>query len=132
LTCARVCAVVLLKAILLTYLLTYLIKVTRDEEGSAPEGAFSFRIELPGMRSEDLRVVVHAGGELVVTGKSNLRPGCEFRVDRRFTLPRNADAHQAAASHIDGVLTLTIPTLEEGQEEVPTKRIKVFPHQATV
>ena len=35
------------------------IKVTRDAEpATPPEGALSFQLELPGLRPEDLRVVV--------------------------------------------------------------------------
>lgn len=49
--------------------------------------------------------------------------GREYRVDRRLTLPRDVNTHQAAASHIDGVLTLTIPKLAGA----PTKRLKVAP-----
>jgi len=107
------------------------IKVVRAEEpAAAPEGALCLRIELPGVRSEDLRVVVQAG-ELVVTGKSEVRAGYEYRVDRRFTLPRDADAHQASASHTDGVLTVTIPTLAERLAEAPTTRLKILPAPAT-
>ena len=39
------------------------IKVTRDAEpATPPEGALSFQLELPGLRPEDLRVVVQVRG----------------------------------------------------------------------
>jgi len=98
------------------------VEVTRAGELAEPqEGALCVRLELPGVRTEDLRVVVQAG-ELAVTGTSK-RAGREYRVHRRFTLPRDADMFQAAASHTDGVLMLTMPKLTEA----PAKRLKIAP-----
>ena len=88
-----------------------------------PEGALSVQLELPGLRPDDLRVVVQPG-ELMVSGESTLRAGehalgrvlwlragpLRHRVNRRVSLPRHAAAHQASASLTDGVLTITVPT----------------------
>ena len=98
------------------------IQVIRAEEpAEAAEGVHCVRLELPGVRTEDLHVAVQ-GGELAVTGKSK-RGGREYRVVRRLTLPRDADAEQAAASHTDGVLTIQLP-----KAEAPAaKRLKIEP-----
>ena len=88
---------------------------------NAPGGVHCVRLELPGVRTEDLHVAVQ-GGELAVTGKSK-RGGRDYRVVRRLTLPRDADAEQAAASHTDGVLTIQLP-----KAEAPAaKRLKIEP-----
>ena len=98
------------------------IQVTRAEEPAEPaEGSHCVRLELPGVRTEDLHVAVQ-GGELAVTGKSK-RGGREYRVARRLTLPRDANVEQAAASHTDGVLTIQLPKLEAPA----AKRLKIEP-----
>jgi len=85
------------------------VQVQRAEEEPATEGAYRVRLELPGVRTEDLHVAVQ-GGELSLTGKS-ARAGKKYRINRSFTLPRDADEHAVAATHIDGVLTITVPKL---------------------
>jgi len=92
-----------------------------DEPAEPADGAYRVRLEVPGVRTEDLRVAVH-GGELAVTGVS-ARARHRYRVERRFDLPRDADAGAAAATHLDGVLTVSVPKLAPPAP----KRLKIAP-----
>jgi len=99
------------------------VPVVAAEEQPA-DGAYRVRLEVPGVRTEDLHVAVR-GGELTVSGKSE-RAGYAYRIDRRFDLPRDADADAAAASHLDGVLTISVPKLAPPE----AKRLTIEPAAA--
>ena len=88
---------------------TQLAVTTEAEPAAAAEGAYTVRLEVPGVRTDDLRIVVQ-GGELSVTGESE-RAGFRYRVDRTFELPRDADEGAMSANHVDGVLTLSVSKL---------------------
>jgi len=85
------------------------------------EGAYTVRLEVPGIKTDDLSVAVQ-GGELAVSGKST-RAGYAYAVDRRFSLPCDADYAATTASHLDGVLTLSMPKLAP----LAAKRLKIEP-----
>ena len=74
------------------------------------EPGYQLRLECPGVRTDDLSVVAQ-GGQLHVKGLTTRGRGLSYRVDRRFELPRDADADAASASHLDGVLTVSVPRL---------------------
>jgi HSP20 family protein len=80
------------------------------------------RVEIPGVGSHDVKVLV-AEGECIVRGdrvapKSDeeLRPvGLEFpygTFERRFALPLHADPDKLTAKYADGILEVKIPILE--------------------
>lgn len=85
---------------------------------SERQDAFIVRIDLPGVRREDIVVAVAAGdleikGELPVFAvgdeaqvRRSERPGGPFR--RVVPIPRQADADSVSASMSDGVLTITM------------------------
>ena len=80
-----------------------------DAADDKEETGYQLRLEVPGVRTADLGVVAQ-GGQMHVKGKTT-RGGLNYRVDRRFELPRDADADAASASHLDGVLTVSVPRL---------------------
>jgi HSP20 family protein len=80
--------------------------------------AFVVRMEIPGVKREDLKVFL-SGGECVVTGRReqpegkedlrpmNLeRPWGEF--ERRFLLPRGAHPDKIGAKYADGLLEVRV------------------------
>lgn len=96
------------------------------EVGESPETAddaasYTITVECVGVRTEDLKVEVQ-GSAVAVSGKSE-RGGYQYSVKRRFELPSDADSDAAAARHLDGVLTLTVP-----RAAAPAaKRLKIEP-----
>lgn len=93
--------------------------------------AVTFRIEIPGVGREHVKVLV-AEGECIVrgtrataAGEGDLRP-LELEIpygafERRFPLPLHADADKLVARYADGLLEVTIPILEVA----PPKEMKV-------
>jgi len=78
------------------------VATTGDED--APK-AYTLSISAPGIASSELLVV--ADNESIKVRGQSARTG--HRVARSLRLPRDADAAGATASHIDGLLTLSIP-----------------------
>jgi HSP20 family protein len=84
--------------------------------------AYVVRAELPGFRKEDLSVEV-ADGILTVTGhqktetdkkeKDGHGATQERRVSRSISLPEHVNAEKIQAAYENGVLTVTLPKLEE-------------------
>jgi HSP20 family protein len=87
--------------------------------------AFLFRADLPGFKSEDVKVSME-GTRLLVSGKREAEH--EEKTDtyyasersfgsflRSFTLPQTADAKSVRADLRDGVLAVTIGKLVEAQ-----------------
>ena len=89
-------------------------------------------LELPGVRSEDVKVSVENN---VLTIRGEKRQESEDRgqrwhryersygaFERTFTLPSTVDAHHVQATASDGVLTLVLPKSERAKpREIPVK-----------
>ena len=97
----------------------------------AGKDAVVFRVEIPGVGRDHLKVLV-AEGECIVRGErvapkeeSELRPlGLEFphgTFERRFALPLHANPDKLTARYADGILEVTIPILDIA----PPKEMKV-------
>jgi len=82
------------------------------------EDAFVFRLEIPGVERDDLKVFV-SGGECIVRGDlespeklPELRPLSMERpwgpFERRFTLPPGSNADKVSAHYREGVLELRV------------------------
>jgi len=102
-------------------------KQLRVEAGEPPEPAqdapsYTISVECVGVRTADLKVEVQ-GSAVAVSGRSE-RAGHKYQVKRRFELPSDADADAAAATHQDGVLTLTVPRTAAPNT---AKRLKIAP-----
>lgn len=89
------------------------------------ETGLRVRMELPGMRLEDIDVSVH-GGQLVISGERETDEKVEEerwvrrersygRFQRAFTLPEGVDASQVTATFEQSVLQLDIPNPPERQ-----------------
>lgn len=89
------------------------------------------RAEMPGLNSEDIDVTVH-GNILTLSGEkkeeAEQREGMRYCSERRYgsfrrdiTLPADVDADNVEATYKDGVLTLTLPKVEEAK----TRKIAV-------
>ena len=74
--------------------------VTGDEDES-----YTFTLVAAGFAAADLVLSVD-GGLIKVKGQS-ARTGA--RLERHVQLPRDADATAAHASHVDGILTVSVP-----------------------
>jgi HSP20 family protein len=88
----------------------------------AGKDSLVFRVEIPGVPQDQLKVLV-AEGECIVRGSRvvpkddrDLRPiGLEFPYggfERRFTLPLHATTDKLVAKYADGILEVTIPIAE--------------------
>jgi HSP20 family protein len=88
-------------------------------EASANDGAYTIRIEVPGVAEKDIDISVHDG---VVTVKGEKRSAREEKGEtwyfsereygsfsRSFRLPPDADEAGVTAGMSDGVLTVSVP-----------------------
>jgi HSP20 family protein len=88
------------------------------------------RVELPGMRKEDIEISLH-DGMLTINGerKSETSEGEKAERTERYVgkfrrsiaLPTQVDANKVSANYRDGILTVTLPKAEEAKP----KQIKV-------
>jgi HSP20 family protein len=87
--------------------------------------SFSVRVELPGMKREDIEVSLHDGA-LVIAGErktEKITEGTEVHRQERFygkfsralTLPTAVAGDQVKAAYKDGILTVTLPKAEEAK-----------------
>lgn len=87
--------------------------------------SFIVRTELPGLKREDIEVSLHEGA-LLISGerKAETKPeGVEVHRQERFygkfqralTLPTPVAADKITAQYKDGVLTVTLPKVEEAK-----------------
>lgn len=78
------------------------------------DGVLTWKIELPGVKREDLTVEVGQGNRLLVTGK---REG-HRTIQELIPVTSGYRAEEAEATLADGVLTLTFKAVEKKLIEV--------------
>lgn len=101
---------------------------TRIDWKETPE-AHVFKADLPGLKKEEVKVEVEDGRVLQISGERSKeqeeknekwhhveRSSGKFL--RRFRLPQNAKMDEVKASMENGVLTVTVPKVEEMKPEV--------------
>ncbi|KAL7150843.1 hypothetical protein ABFS83_05G141000 [Erythranthe nasuta] len=93
--------------------------------------SYAFVIDMPGLKSGDIRVQVEDGNVLLISGERKRgeeeKEGAKYvRMERRigkfmrkFVLPENADTDKIAAVCQDGVLTVTVEKLPPPQPKKP-------------
>ena len=90
---------------------------------SQDQTAYHVDVDLPGVNKEDIKVDVN-DGQLIITGERNLKVEIKEedyhkietnygKFSRTFNLPENVDLESIDASCENGVLSITIPRLEE-------------------
>jgi len=90
-----------------------------------PGRDFVVKVELPGLKKEDINLSLH-DGVLSVSGErkaeNERKEGETFRSERYFgrfqrsvTLPASVNAGEVKASYKDGVLTIDLPKAEEAK-----------------
>src|SRR5690348_13741475 len=112
--------------------LTELSRASHFLSGSAPvldvyedKDSFVVKAELPGMKKEDIDVSLHDGA-LSISGERKSEEKLEnsevYRSERFFgrfqrtvALPAAVDAGNIKAQYKDGVLTVTLPKVEEAK-----------------
>ena len=82
-------------------------RLTKNEDGST----YTLSLPAPGVAPQDIKVSVE-GRTLVIEGESK-RPGAQRSIRFSTQLPHDADADQAVASSINGLLQLTVPVKPE-------------------
>jgi HSP20 family protein len=105
-------------------------ETTRKEDGYTPsvntleaKEAYLLDVDLPGVAKESIKIDVK-DNELIISGERVLNSEHTkddyFKLEsqygsfkRKFSLPEDADAEHITASSENGVLTLSIPKLEE-------------------
>jgi HSP20 family protein len=86
---------------------------------------FVVKVELPGMKKEDINVSLH-NGSLIISGERQAEKPGEgtevYRAERFFgkfqrsvTLPASVAADKVKAQYKDGILTITLPKSEEAK-----------------
>ena len=87
--------------------------------------SFVIRTELPGLRREDIDVALHDGA-VIISGErkaETVKEGVEVHRQERYygkfqralTLPAPVAGDQVKAQYKDGVLTVTLPKVEEAK-----------------
>ncbi|GJV44873.1 ATP-dependent DNA helicase PIF1-like protein [Tanacetum coccineum] len=107
---------------------TAAIANTRIDWKETPEGHV-FKADLPGLKKEEVKVEVEEGRVLQISGERSReneekndkwhrleRSSGKFM--RRFRLPENAKMDQIKATMENGVLTVTVPKVEDKKKEV--------------
>ena len=90
--------------------------------------AHVFKVDLPGVKKEEVKVEVEDSNVLVISGQRSKEKEDKndrwHRVERssgqfmrRFRLPENAKVDQVKAGLENGVLTVTVPKAEEKKPE---------------
>lgn len=83
------------------------------------------KVEVPGVKNEDIDITLHEGvltisgsrqSELESSNKTAFRSERTFgKFERSIALPTPVDASRVKASSKDGVLTVTLPKVEEAK-----------------
>ncbi|EPS62147.1 hypothetical protein M569_12647 [Genlisea aurea] len=99
--------------------------------------SYVFVVDMPGLKSGDIRVQVEDDRVLVISGErrreEEAKDGKYLRMERRmgkflrkFTLPEGADAEKISAAYNDGVLTVTVEKLPPPAPKRPkTVEVKI-------
>ncbi|RZC78415.1 hypothetical protein C5167_003828 [Papaver somniferum] len=106
---------------------------TRIDWKETPE-AHIFRADLPGVKKEEVKVEVEEGRVLQISGERSReteekndkwhRVECSSgKFLRRFRLPENTKMDEVKAAMENGVLTVTVPKVEEKKPEVKSIQI---------
>ncbi|KAM7259372.1 hypothetical protein ACFE04_015113 [Oxalis oulophora] len=96
--------------------------------------AHIFKADLPGLKKEEVKVEVEEGRVLKISGERSKEAEEKndkwHRVERssgkflrRFRLPENVKVDEVNANMENGVLTVTVPKVEEKKPEVKTIEI---------
>ncbi|GMP23220.1 hypothetical protein CsSME_00000904 [Camellia sinensis var. sinensis] len=112
---------------------TSAIANTRIDWKETPE-AHIFKVDLPGLKKEEVKVEVEEGTVLQISGERSREHEEKnekwHRVERssgkflrRFRLPENVKMDHVKASMEDGVLTVVVPKEEEKKHEVKSIEI---------
>ena len=94
-------------------------EATDDEANDRATDEYTVTLAAPGIKASDIQVLA-SEQVLTVHGESERT---KARVYRKITLPPDACDTSATASHIDGLLTVTVPARAPAQPAA--KRIKV-------
>lgn len=92
------------------------------------EFAYHIKVDLPGVKKEDIHVDVSEDNVLTISGERKTKNEvkkedyykCESsygKFTRSFTLPSNADAESISANSEDAVLEVVIPKIKEEKTE---------------
>ncbi|MCL7034033.1 hypothetical protein MKW94_023798 [Papaver nudicaule] len=96
---------------------------TRIDWKETPE-AHIFRADLPGVNKEEVKVEVDEGRVLQIKNdKWHRVERSSGKFLRRFRLPENAKVEEVKAAMENGVLTVTVPKVEEKKPEVKSIQI---------
>ncbi|XVF76727.1 hypothetical protein PTKIN_Ptkin13bG0289800 [Pterospermum kingtungense] len=96
--------------------------------------AHVIKADLPGLKKEEVKVEIEEGRVLQLSGERSMEKEDKnekwHRVERgrgkflrRFRLPENAKVDEVKATMENGVLTVTIPKMEEKKPEVKSIEI---------
>ncbi|BFI40575.1 HSP20 family protein [Marchantia polymorpha subsp. ruderalis] len=108
---------------------------TRVDWLETPE-AHVFKADLPGMRKEEIKVQVVDDGILRISGERNKETVDEKhnyrrtersfgKFSRQFRLPSNAKALEISAKVENGVLTVTVPKIEESKKKCQVRNVEI-------
>ena len=96
------------------------------------EKAFVLEVAAPGMKKDNIHVVVDPNNTLVISSEiqdsKEEKEECKYTrkefaysaFKRSFALPDNVDAEHVDAQYKDGILLLTIPKMEEAHKNLST------------